>query len=55
MSQICEYTIGEISQQPVGQIPWGTLMTVIPPKSKYKLLEELPAYLEKKLNKNSRD
>jgi predicted nuclease of restriction endonuclease-like (RecB) superfamily len=29
-----EFTKNEISQQPVGQIPWGTLMTVILPKSK---------------------
>ncbi len=29
-----EFTVDEISQQPVGQIPWGTLVTVIIPKSK---------------------
>ena len=28
------FTLNEISQQAVGQIPWGTLMTVIVPKSK---------------------
>ena len=35
MSQFSsEFTFVEISQQPVGQIPWGTLVTVIIPKSK---------------------
>jgi len=41
MSQFAnEFTKNEISQQPVGQIPWGTLMTVILPKSKshYEML-----------------
>jgi predicted nuclease of restriction endonuclease-like (RecB) superfamily len=41
MSQFAnEFTKNEISQQPVGQIPWGTLMTVIIPKSKshYEML-----------------
>ena len=35
MSQFAnEFTFEEISQQAVGQIPWGTLVTVIIPKSK---------------------
>ena len=35
MSQFSsEFTFVEISQQPVGQIPWGTLVIVIIPKSK---------------------
>ena len=35
MSQFAnEFTFDEISQQAVGQIPWGTLVTVIIPKSK---------------------
>ena len=41
MSQFAnEFTKNEISQQPVGQIPQGTLMTVILPKSKshYEML-----------------
>ena len=41
MSQFAnEFTKNEISQQPVGQIPWGTLMNVILPKSKshYEML-----------------
>lgn len=41
MSQFAnEFTKNEISQQPVGQIPWGTLMTVILPKCKshYEML-----------------
>ena len=41
MSQFAnEFTKNEISQQPVGQIPWGTLVTVIIPKSKshYEML-----------------
>ena len=34
MSQFAkEFSFNEVSQQPVGQIPWGTLMTVIIPKS----------------------
>ena len=34
MSQFASnFTYKEISQQPVGQIPWGTIMTVILPKS----------------------
>ena len=35
MSQLAfEFSYIEISQQPVGQIPWGTLVTAIMPKSK---------------------
>ncbi len=35
MSQLAnEFSINEISQQAVGQIPWSTLATVIVPKSK---------------------
>ena len=49
MSQFAnEFTKNEISQQPVGQIPWRTLMNTI--ISKYKLIEELLEYLERKLN-----
>ena len=83
MSQFAnEFTFEEISQHAVGQIPWGTLVTVIIPKSKSheeilfyineahknswsrsmvlnqielkayerSLIEELPPYLEKRLN-----
>ena len=42
------FTIVKIMHQHGAQIPWRTIMTVIIPK--YKTLEELPEYLEKKLN-----
>ena len=82
-----EFSRKEITPQHVAQIPWGTLIEVIVPKSKsheemlyyinechkngwsramtlknsimklgiskYKLIEELPEYLEKKLNKKA--
>lgn len=71
MSQFAsESDENEFSQQPVGQILWGTLVTVIIPCkdsdsfvaktslikvnlnlgiSKYKIIEDLPEYLEKRM------
>ena len=44
MSQIaCEYTIGEISYQLGGQIPWRTLIEIT---SKSKFHEEMLFYIK---------
>ena len=55
------FIIEEITPQVVAQIPWGTIIEIMQKAtldrinakvgiSKYKILEELPKYLERKLN-----
>ena len=48
-----EFTQEEIFHQPSEQIPWRTIIEIMT-KSKYKFMDELPSYLEKKLKESKR-